>query len=96
MDIQARIPPACCCIHNIIRRFDSLELEDVVLDEVLAPLPEEAAGIHGGVGAGVATNADRDAMSAKREQIGLALWHSYAEERQRRGDPIPNFQVSES
>ena len=28
MDIQAKIPSALCCIHNIIRRYDPEELDD--------------------------------------------------------------------
>ena len=29
MRVQAQIPIACCCIHNIIRTYDSNELADM-------------------------------------------------------------------
>ena len=87
MDIQARIPPALCCIHNIIRRWDPVELEDIEHGIAATP-PPESAGMVGSLADGIPTNADRDWMSAVRERIAGDIWSSYAAERVRRGDPI--------
>ncbi|KIK19696.1 hypothetical protein PISMIDRAFT_107149, partial [Pisolithus microcarpus 441] len=79
MRVQARIPPALACIHNIIRTWDPVDLED----------PEENPesqdmGMSGSVADGVPTNADRDWMSAKRDRITECMWASYIAERARR------------
>ena len=87
MDIQARIPPALCCIHNIICRWDPVELEDIEHDIAATP-PPGSAGMVGLLADGIPTNADRDWMSAVRERIAGDIWSSYAAERVRRGEPI--------
>lgn len=62
--------------------------------EIAGLLPEgPAAGMHGEIAAGVVTPADRDLMAGKKEQISLDLWFSYARERERRGEPIPNLNL---
>ncbi|KIK27139.1 hypothetical protein PISMIDRAFT_93447, partial [Pisolithus microcarpus 441] len=76
MRVQAHIPPALACIHNIIRTWDPVDLED----------PEENPesqdmGMSGSVADGVPTNADRDWMSAKRDRITECMWASYIAER---------------
>ena len=87
MDIQARIPPALCCIHNIIRRWDPVELEDIEHDIAATP-PPGSAGMVGLLADGIPTNADRDWMSAVRERIAGDIWSSYAAERVCRDKPI--------
>ena len=80
MDIQARIPPALCCIHNIIRRWDPVKLEDIEHGIAATPPPGSADGIP--------TNTDRDWMSAVWERIAGDIWSSYAAEPVCRGELI--------
>jgi len=59
MDIQACLPPALCCIHNIIRKHDPMELDDIEAAVVVVP-PHESEGTIGSIADGVPTSADRD------------------------------------
>jgi len=86
MDIQARIPPALACMHNIICTWDPVELEDVEAGAV--PSLQTSEGMSGLIADGVPTNADREWMSAKRDRIAQDMWASYTAERTRRGDPV--------
>lgn len=85
MDTQARIPPACCCIHNIIRIYDDEELKDLEHDIDLPLQQNEPEGIYGTLASGVPTSRDRDVMSTQREQLAAAMWTGYVEELARRG-----------
>lgn len=92
MDIQARIPPACCCLHNIIRKWDPVELEDMEREIMLVPLADEPGEMYGALADHIPTSVDRDVMSVVRDRIAQNIWASYAEERQRRGYPVANLQ----
>ncbi|KIK19077.1 hypothetical protein PISMIDRAFT_108375, partial [Pisolithus microcarpus 441] len=75
MHVQAHIPPALTCIHNIIHTWDPVDLED----------PEENPesqdmGMSGSVADGVPTNADHDWMSVKWDRITECMWASYIAE----------------
>ncbi|KIK74232.1 hypothetical protein PAXRUDRAFT_92290, partial [Paxillus rubicundulus Ve08.2h10] len=72
MDIQVHIPPACCCLHNIIRMWDPVELEDVER--------EINAKVYGSLADHVPTNADHEVMTLVWERIMQDMWASYAEE----------------
>jgi len=87
MDIQACIPPALCCIHNIIRKWDPVKLEDIERDVAATP-PCESAGMVSILADGVPTNADHTWMSAMRDRIAGDIWSSYTAECTRRGEPI--------
>ena len=84
MSIQARIPSALACVHNFIRIWDPLELEEF---EGVTVEVEPDVDV-GTIAHSVPTNEDREFMSAKREQIVKAMWISYTEERARRGNPV--------
>jgi len=86
MDIQAHIPPALACMHNIIRTWDPVELEDVEAGAV--PSLQTSEGMSGLIADGVPTNADREWMSAKQDRIAQDMWASYTAERTQRGDPV--------
>jgi hypothetical protein len=91
MDIQARIPPACCCLHNIIRMWDPVELEDAEREMLVASQRGDTPEAYGSLADHVPTNADREVMTLVRERITQDMWTSYAEERQRRGEPVGNL-----
>ncbi|KIK29881.1 hypothetical protein PISMIDRAFT_88327, partial [Pisolithus microcarpus 441] len=83
MRVQARIPPALACIHNIIRTWDPVDLEDPEENPEENPESQDM-GMSGSVADGVPTNADRDWMSAKRDRITECMWASYITEWARR------------
>ncbi|KAH7917035.1 hypothetical protein BV22DRAFT_1027069, partial [Leucogyrophana mollusca] len=80
MDIQARIPPAMCLLHNIIRIYDPSELAD--MDDIVA---DNAPGRHGEAATGPANDAARRRAHALRDSIAAAMWEQYNAERQKRG-----------
>ena len=86
MDIQARIPAALACMHNIIRTWDLVELEDIETGAV--PSPQTSGNLSSSIADGVPTNADREWMSTKQDRIAQDMWASYVAERARRGDPV--------
>ena len=96
MGIQARIPPALCCVHNIIRKWDPVELGDMGRLDVDEPQDESGAEHEvGSIADSAPTNADRKRMCDMRDKIAEDMWKSYAAERARRGDPIPNFELTQ-
>ena len=77
MAIQARIPPALCCIHNIIRRYDPEEFRDPEVEQTAAE--EATAGadklsLYGEPAGSFITVDERHAMVAKRVEIAESLW----------------------
>ena len=86
MDVQACIPAALACMHNIIHTWDPVELEDIETGAV--PSPQTSGNLSSSIADGVPTNADREWMSAKRDRIAQDMWASYVAERARRGDPV--------
>ncbi|KIK92620.1 hypothetical protein PAXRUDRAFT_146923, partial [Paxillus rubicundulus Ve08.2h10] len=92
MDIQAHIPPACCCLHNIIRMWDPMELEDVESKVPVAPQCSDTPEAYGSLADHVPTNADREVMTLVWERIMQDMWVSHAEEQQCRGEPVGNLQ----
>jgi hypothetical protein len=76
MDIQARIPPALCALHNFIRHFEPTEIDDYP--------PDVAADL---IGAGhveiedlateAVNSAQRNRMSLERDRIAQEMWDSY-------------------
>ena len=77
MDIQAKIPSALCCIHNIICRYDPEELDDA---ESQQPYPENQTDhvvVFGTLAGGFITTIERDTMMAKRDEITEQLWEDH-------------------
>ena len=80
MDIQAKIPPALCCIHNIIRQHDPEELRDT---ESQLPTAEYPGGqtdqtvVFGTLAGGFITAIERDRMTAKQDDIAGQLWEDH-------------------
>ena len=77
MDIQAKIPSALCCIHNIICRYDPEELDDAELQQ---PYPEnqtDHAVVFGTLAGGFIMTIERDTMMAKQDEITEQLWEDH-------------------
>ena len=80
MNIQSCLPPALCCLHNIIHEWDPEELVDMERKEKDACLiddPDMALGI---LTDGVPTGIQSDQMEAIQDEIAADLWASYLEE----------------
>ena len=80
MNIQSCLPPALCCLHNIIHEWDLEELVDMERKEKDACLiddPDMALGI---LTDGVPTGIQSDQMKAIQDEIAADLWASYLEE----------------
>ena len=81
MDIQARIPPALCCIHNIIHYHDPNDLRDCEAEraaaKALAGGSVSEPGIYGDMASGFITANERDVMTAKWDEIVDDLWQDH-------------------
>ncbi|KAG2742872.1 hypothetical protein P692DRAFT_20697518, partial [Suillus brevipes Sb2] len=80
MDIQARIPPALCLVHNVIRVHDPNDMMDYrnVLDaHILTDT--------GNLANGPPTEQARTRVSLRRDQIASEMWEAYNRERIQRG-----------
>ena len=91
MRVQAQIPIACCCIHNIIHTYDSDELADMEI-RVTNPTDGLNPNMYGVIAHTPPTAANRDFMARQREVIATAMWKDYAKERARRGNLVANIQ----
>lgn len=91
MDLQARVPPALCALHNFIGRRDPSDIEDYSVGANL-----EAAHIQaddpeiGDLALHALTPADREHADVKREQIANAMWDDYQRIVRERGDVFEN------
>jgi len=76
MEIQARIPPALCAVHNFIHHNDPSDFDDT-------SDPNDIPGSHatgGGIGdlAIRAINAaERERAQSNRDKIATEMWNSY-------------------
>lgn len=82
MSIQARIPPALCCIHNIIRRYDPEDADSE--EEQLEDTEVETGGssnsaYYGEVATGFITTNERDTMMVERDAIKGGLWEDHVQ-----------------
>jgi hypothetical protein len=80
MDVQARIPAALFCIHNIIRRCDPEELRGPEAEQAAAEAATAGAdelSPYGDLAGGFITADERDAMMAKRDEIAESLWQDH-------------------
>jgi len=83
MDMQARIPPALCFVHNVIRVHDPSDLTDYCdLDLVLGSYDA------GELAEGPPNEESRAHAQTRRDAIAHQIWADYNIERQRRGWPI--------
>ena len=78
MDIQARVPPALCALHNFIRQHDPSDIEDYSDLAEFSHIHVDDPGI-GDLAMHTLTAAERDSADAKRDQIAQAMWESYQE-----------------
>lgn len=81
MGIQARIPPALCLVHNVIRVHDPndmMEYRDVLDEHLLTDT--------GSLADGPPTEQARTRASLRRDQIASEMWEDYNKERVRRGE----------
>ena len=79
MKIQAHIPVALVCIHNIVHIHDSLDLQDANAELVLQS-NDSGHSIVGSIARSVPTHNDREWMSELRDRIAKEMWTSYIEE----------------
>jgi hypothetical protein len=82
-EIQSRIPPALCLVHNIIRIHDP----DDLLDYRHVESDEWAPYYTGTLADGPPTEAARTRAHERRDQIAQSMWEDYLDERRRRGEP---------
>jgi hypothetical protein len=87
MDVQARIPPALCAIHNFIRIHDPDELAEYAEDSV-DEQPGTRISDQGELAHGPPNNQSRERASARRDQIAKAMWDSYQGYIRRGGNPM--------
>jgi hypothetical protein len=83
MEIQARIPPALCLVHNIIRVHDPndmMEYRDLNVSD------ERFTTDTGNLANGPPTEQARTRASLRRDQIAGEMWEDYNRERVRRGE----------
>ena len=82
MEIQARIPPALCLVHNVIRVHDPNDMMEYrnVLDEHLLTTDT------GSLADGPPTEQARTRANLHRDQIASEMWEDYNKERVRRGE----------
>jgi len=81
MDVQARIPPALCAIHNFIREFDPQDIGDYWYGE--HPMPGDRFG---DLAQGPPTRDSRTRANSRRDMIAQTMWDDYVNilsERQR-------------
>ena len=81
MEIQARIPPALCLVHNVIRVHDPndmMEYRNVLDEHILTDT--------GSLANGPPTEQARTRANLRRDQIAREMWKAYNEERIRRGE----------
>lgn len=86
MDIQAKIPPALCALHNFIRCHDPTDIadfDDEPLDGVGLELRLGELGEYGDLGeyGELSTSSggvpDRDTAMTTRDQIANDMWDQY-------------------
>lgn len=85
MDVQARIPPALCALHNFICLHDPEEI--LPLDDEEGPEHEERYGEsgehrdYGGHGelstSGVVPSPEKDRAEIKRDDLANEMWNQY-------------------
>jgi hypothetical protein len=78
MKIQSLIPPALCAIHNFIRRYDPLEIEDLMEVEDMLPANIDP-NIYGVLSEGLPTRHSREAGADMRDRIAAAMWADYTQ-----------------
>jgi len=81
MDVQARIPPALCAIHNFIREFDPQDIGDYWYGE--HPMPGDRFS---DLAQGPPTRDSRTRANSRRDMIAQTMWDDYVNilsERQR-------------
>ena len=74
MDIQVRIPPALCAIHNFIRRYDPDEISffDDDIDDF-----QPGCHAEGHLATEPPNRQVREQASTKRDQIAQQMWEDY-------------------
>jgi len=85
--IQARIPPALCFVHNVIRIHDPdklLDYRQVESNEWRAPYDS------GTLADGPPTEAACIRAHDVHDEIAQSMWGDYLAERQRRGASLPS------
>ncbi len=89
MDIQARIPAALAAVHNFIVEYDWEDLKDFeyVIDENPGMIQVNESGF-GDLSNGPASRREKSRAAVKRDEIAQAMWNSYQQLRQERGEDI--------
>lgn len=72
MEIQARVPPALCALHNFIRIHDPAEINN--FHDAQADRRPLQFGV---LGAGPAGRAERNIADDRRDVIAQDMWDAY-------------------
>ena len=91
MDVQARVPPALCALHNFIRQHDPSDINDFADLNNFPHIRVGDLGV-GELAVQAVTAADRERASTKRDQIAQAMWESYQVIVRNRGDPFETLE----
>jgi hypothetical protein len=87
VDTQAKIAPALAAIHNVIRDYDSADLQ-ALLNEYDNDGPGVQVGGHsegtGNLAQGPARSVERRQADDRRDRIAGEMWQQYQAELQRR------------
>jgi hypothetical protein len=88
MSVQARIPPALCLVHNVIRVHDPNDMMDFREVNIDLDQPPNDTGT---LAEGPPTDEARTRSHDRREAIALHMWEDYnaiQRERQERGQSV--------
>jgi len=77
MEMQARIPPALCVLHNFIREHDPAAIVDEGYDfEDLRVVHEDGPAV-GELSQRVANDQDQQQAATRRDEIAEEMWQDY-------------------
>ena len=77
MEMQARIPPALCVLHNFIREHDPAAIVDEGYDfEDLRVVHEDGPAV-GELSQRVANDQDWQQAAMRRDEIAKEMWQDY-------------------
>lgn len=93
MEIQARIPPALCALHNFIRQHDPSDIEDYsdMTEFSHIQVRVDDPGV-GDLSMHPLTAAERDMADARRDQIAQTMWSSYQDVVRNRGEQLETLE----
>jgi hypothetical protein len=77
MEIQVKIPPALCALHNFIRHHDPTDIEDYDEGPHHGVGLELEEGDYGELSTGSVDTPERERARTRRDQIANDMWVQY-------------------